>query len=102
MDALGHDQRGAKDLASLSESAAGSWPEVRFSAPQVSWPVPRTAGETIFTLFGLYRLTEEAESARKKGPKVNDFLEDKNPSRFLHLKKSDFRAFFLARFRAPL
>ena len=24
MDALGHDQRGAKDLASLSESAAGS------------------------------------------------------------------------------
>ena len=101
MDGLGHDQMGAKDLAALSESGAGRWPKVRFSAPQVSWPVPRGAGEMIFTIFGLNRLTEEAENVRKKGRKVDDSSEDKNPFRFFHLKNIDFATFFFARFRAP-
>ena len=101
MDALGHDQRGAKDLAALSESGAGSWPKVRLSAPQVSWPVPRRAGEATFAIFGLNRLTEEAENVRQNGRKVDDFSEDKNPFRFFHLENIDFATFFFARFRAP-
>ena len=101
MDALGHHQRGAKDLAALSESGAGSWPKVRFSALQVTWPAPRRAGETIFTTFGLNRLTEEAESVRKKGRKVDDFSEDKNPFRFFHLKNIDFATFFFRAFQPP-
>ena len=63
MAGLGREDSGAKDLAYLSESGAEVMPEVGFSAPLVSWPVPRRAGETIFALFGLKRLTEEAENA---------------------------------------
>merc|ERR1712074_74859 len=94
--------KGAQKIWLLYQKAALEEGQKRgLQPPRFPGQPPGEQGKRFSRFLAPIASLRRLKTREKKGRKVDDFSEDKNPFRFFHLKNIDFATFFFARFQPP-